>query len=352
MATSAETTPWQASGRLQAAPFPEFGACALAMAGGYALLMNLEPWLPLPGPAELVPALGLGLGAMLASLRQWKLAWTLPLVAAGGALLESSLGGHSLLLVGAALGVATTWVRQRRQVDWIDLANGALAGLAGAAVSGAVWAASAFGAVGTSVFAGLAAALLLLPTLLRWKPRAHVPGAQELKIRLAEPHRPPVQRASELYAQLRAEAPDTDTLDGLAEVAAWVYNLAQSLQTIGQQLKSIDRVDLVDRIELLTLEIEETRDDFTRDRRLATARHLEQMLRHADQLDLEQERLSSLQDYALAYLEEARVGLTLARTLPGEQTPSRLGEVLGRLRQGAVDGDARRQSAREVHALA
>ena len=113
----------------------------------------------------------------------------------------------------------------------------------------------------------------------------------------------------------------------------------------------MDHADLEERIELLALEIEETSDPFTRDRRLATAKHLEQLLRHADQLRLERDRIASLQEYAVAYLEEARVGLTLVRTLHGEQTPGRLDEVLDRLRQHAAEGDARLQSAREVQAL-
>ena len=93
---------------------------------------------------------------------------------------------------------------------------------------------------------------------------------------------------------------------------------------------------------------DETEDDFTRERQLATARHLQSLLGHAQQIRLEHARSQSMQEYALAYLEEARMGLALARALPSDAAPSRLGEVLDRLRSHAQESETRRKTAREV----
>ena len=155
-------------------------------------------------------------------------------------------------------------------------------------------------------------------------------------------------RAREIYQHLKASQPDPQTLDGLAEVSMWVYDLGRSLQSLEKELSSVDTEDLLERIELLRMEADETEDDFTRERQLATARHLQSLLGHAQQLRLEHARTQSMQEYALAYLEEARMGLALARTLPGDAAPSRLGEVLDRLRSHAQENETRRKTAREV----
>ena len=89
-------------------------------------------------------------------------------------------------------------------------------------------------------------------------------------------------------------------------------------------------------------------DSFSRDRHLATAAHLRRLLDHRDKLQLELQRTESLVAYALAFLEEARAGLALAKQLPGEAIPNRLSDVLEHLRGQALAGDARRQTAREV----
>jgi hypothetical protein len=322
------------------------------MAGGFALVQvgaDLAGWSP--ALTELPLALGIGLGATLASLRRWKFApllLTAPLV---GVLAESWLGSHTLLLPGALLGLTTAFSHLQPGFRKLDAANGVLAGIGGSALASLVLLqAGGLPPPAQALVAGLAATLMLLPALVRWIPRAHVLSEREVERNLSAAYRPPVLRAGQLYRQLEADT-DADTLDGLAKVGGWVFNLGRSLQTIGRQLETVDHSDLEDRIELLALEIEETSDPFTRDRRLATAKHLEQLLRHADQLRLERDRIASLQEYAVAYLEEARVGLTLVRALHGEQTPDRLNEVLDRLRQHAVEGDARLQSAREVQAL-
>ena len=65
-------------------------------------------------------------------------------------------------------------------------------------------------------------------------------------------------------------------------------------------------------------------------------------------IQTERQRTEALVDYALAFLEEARAGLAIARELPGEASPDRLPEVLGRLRDHATEGDVRRRTNREM----
>ena len=98
-------------------------------------------------------------------------------------------------------------------------------------------------------------------------------------------------------------------------------------------------------------EAEACTDDFTRDRRLATATHLERLAEHLDALVLERQRLIALIDYAAAYQEEARAGLVLARLKPGDYTPPRLDDVLTRLRSHSQRQLAQRATVREVAPL-
>ena len=83
----------------------------------------------------------------------------------------------------------------------------------------------------------------------------------------------------------------------------------------------------------------------------ATAEHLKRLLEHRAAIAVERGRTDALVEYALAFLEEARAGLAVARELPGEAIPDRLPEVLGRLRTQARDGDARRRTVRELDRL-
>jgi hypothetical protein len=75
-------------------------------------------------------------------------------------------------------------------------------------------------------------------------------------------------------------------------------------------------------------------------------------MEHRHLIDIERQRTHALVEYALAFLEEVRAGLAVARELPGEAIPERLSEVLGRLRGQAKAGDARRRTAREMTSIA
>ena len=311
-------------------------------------------WAGVAGLIDSHPALAIGgaLAAGLVAATPRKLLWAPVILAAslGLAWLAGPLGVPAVVLSGAAVGGLAVWLRGQDR-GRLDLVNGALAGAISAAIAGTGFVLGRVGGLHTSAtfaLVGLAASLSLAPTWFRFKGRSEVPSQKKVELTLEPPYRPPVLRALELHAQLRAAKPPPEMMEGLHEVVGWVYRLAQSLQTLGREVQALDEENLIERVELLLLEAEETEDEFLRDRRFATADHLKNLLQHAQQLRLEQERTASLQDYAIAYLEEARLGLTLARALPGEQAPARLNEVLDKLRGHAREGDVRRKTAREV----
>jgi len=92
-------------------------------------------------------------------------------------------------------------------------------------------------------------------------------------------------------------------------------------------------------------------DAFVRDRHKAAVEHLKQTKEHRHALSVERDRTSALLDYALAFLEEARAGLAVARIQPGHDIPERLHDVLGRLRSYAHERHAERTIAAELGIL-
>ncbi len=315
-------------------------------------------WLALVGLANLWPALTIALTLAIGvmGVRPKKLAYA-PLVALGvasAALLANAVGLSAVMAAGAAAGLALVRLGDR-EFDRLDLVNGTLAGAAASGLG--LWAAEqlvpgavplGLGPLLKGAIFGLVSAQALVPISLTWKRRAAIPSDRVITVTLAEPYREAPLKAKRLFLQLKASSSDAETLGGLEELTCWVYRLSSSLQTLDRELGAINPVEIQERIVLLTTQAATADDDFTRDRRLATTEHLHQMLKHTDQLKVERERMASLQDYALAYLEEARMGSLLARQLPGEAAPNRLDEVLERLRTHAQDGEARRRAAREL----
>lgn len=235
--------------------------------------------------------------------------------------------------------------------------EGALAGISGAAVG--TWVAwhlapdttSLLGAIAAGGLGGLGASLSLLPGALRFSPINSCPSPARVRATLAEGYRAPVYRAWQLEQELVRQAPDRDSQEGIGEVAFWVYRLGLTLQTLDQDVARLDPDTVNTRRHELLYKMEHADDSFVRDRYNGTLQHLDRMLEHRVQLVRERERTASLQEYAVAYLEEARAGLAVARLLPGEETPEQLGKVLEKLRSHAAEGGARRQAARELEAL-
>ncbi|MFT4622899.1 MAG: hypothetical protein ACI8PZ_001555 [Myxococcota bacterium] len=307
-------------------------------------------WLTQP---ELGLVLSLGLGASAVNPRKL---WAAPLVV--GAVLAAAtpfmwLGLPAVIGAGFAAGAAATLLLPHR-IDALDILNGGLATLAGASLG--LWAATALipGALPTVVSAALTAMVVglvasqgLLPSALRFDRNIPLPSRSQVRRSLKVPYRPPVFRALDLYAQARHRAPERDMRRGLAEVATWVWRLQVTLQSLDEELTSIDVEDISARIDACAVD-EDHADPFTRDRRAATAEHLKRLLSHRELIATEHSRTGAAVDYAIAYLEEARAGLAVAQKLPGEHAPNRLHEVLDKLRSHVEAGDARRRTAREL----
>lgn len=303
-------------------------------------------------------ALVLAIAAGAAVVNPRKL-WAAPVVATGVTLVglgAFALGIPAVIGAGAAAGALATWMVPHR-TDWLDLLNGGLAGLAGCSLG--LWAASAIlpAALPAAASAALTAGIValvgsqgLLPAALRFDREPEPPTIREINKTLRVTYRPPVFRALELFRTSRGQAPDAETRRGLAEVATWVFRLQETRQALDTELAQIDPESVRSRI-LRNRAASKEADEFTRERRQATADHLERLLEHRKAIGLEADRNEALVDYALAFLEEARAGLAVARKLPGETLPDRLPEVLDRLRNQAREGDARRRTARELSSL-
>ncbi len=300
----------------------------------------------LPGT---VLAASLAIGAI--SIRPRRAGWAPVVVACavGAAWLAEGLGLSPVMAGGA---VAGWWAVQGadRSTDRLDGVNGALAGAAFAGIG--LWAASSLplgGATGlamTGALIGGFAALSQLPLALV-HPVA-LPRRRVVEMTLGEPYRERPLRALKLFRTIRSARPDADLRDRLAELATWVYRLAQALQTLDLELREVDELDVRDRIATLRADVETASDSYTRERLIATADHMEGLLDHASRLQLERHRLSSLQDCAMASLEEARLGVALARSLPGEQSPDGLDDVLQQLRDHARQVGRERATRREL----
>lgn len=339
------------SGRVALQQLPRQQALWVGGSAGAAAIAgatSLWAWAP-----ELALCIALGAGAALVNPRRL---WAGPLVVAAVAAVGLACGAMGIPPVvgaGAVSGALAAWLVPHR-TDALDLVNGALGSLTGASLG--LWAAvvllpaslpSVLAAPLTLGLVALLAAQGLLPVALRFDFGPTLPSRNEVARALRVPYRPPVMRALELYHQTQGHVPERDTRRGLAEMATWVFRLQQTLQTLDRQLDQIDPAHVEARIRACR-ELAEDVDSFTRERRQATAVHLERLLERRKAIAIERDRTDALVDYSLAFLEEARAGMTVAQHLPGETAPERLDEVLERLRDYAREGDTRRKTAREV----
>ena len=265
--------------------------------------------------------------------------------------LFASLDLSPVLGVALAAGGLTAHSVSRLKDGW-DQLNGMLASMAGAGIG--LYTALLFqpdltsnlaGTVTTMFLMGLITSSGLAPSILR-SSEPVLPTHRQLCKSLRPPYRPPVIRALTLFNEGRKHMPDKATFTGTAEVTLWVYRLQKTLQLLDTQLQSINIDDVNQRI--LSCTKTENVDAFTVERRQATAHHLRRLLEHRERMEVERLRTDALVEYALAFLEEARAGLHIARELPGEARPDRLPDVLLRLRTHAEAGDARRQTQREI----
>ena len=305
---------------------------------------------------EIALTLCIAAGAAAVSPRRL---WAAPLVAAGvtlAGLLFFLVGAPAVIGAGAAAGALATWLVPQR-TDWVGILNGALGSLAGSSIG--LWAAASLlpEAMPVAVTAMLTAGIValvgsqgLLPAALRFDHEPRLPSVREIQKALKVVYRPPVFRALDLYRNAMSRAPDGETRRGLAEVATWVFRLQVTRQDLDLDLAQIDPESVRARI-TQNRELPRDADEYTRDRRSAAAEHLERLLEHREAIRVDGERTEAAVDYALAYLEEARASLAVARQRPGDLLPDRLPEVLERLRSHARQGDARRRTVRELGSL-
>jgi hypothetical protein len=263
-----------------------------------------------------------------------------------------------VLVAGGIVGAGLPWLHGRAADGW-SIAHCSLAGLAsaglgawaGGALGGLIWTASGSAVVGALV-CGLVASQALVVAALQQTCRERIPTTPVIQATLPVAHQGPALSAAALDAELAALCPDPETRDGLGEVAAWVFRLQWSLAGLHRELDSLGGIALEERIVEQTEAAVSAPDSITRERRLATVAHLERLRGHRSALLAEVQRTAALADYALAYLEEARVELALARVQPGDHTPERLGTVLERLRSYSAERAAHRSVARELAAAA
>ncbi len=285
----------------------------------------------------------------------WGLLAALALFALGMAI--SVARWSPFLIAGSALGVLLVLLRQGP--GFAVTLQGALAGATLSTVAAALSARLLEVGLPATLTGGLQGALvgisfapLLWLASVEWKSAVRAPPPRIIQATLPAEHREPCVKAWELDQALAAQTSETETRDGLGEVAAWVYRLSWSQAALSRELQNIDAERLEGRLSEARKAAAEAGDALTREPREATVRHLEQLSSHRDALILEQQRTGALIDYALAFLEQARAGLALARVRPGEGMPERLGDVLTRLRSQTAEGDARRQTARQLTPLA
>ncbi len=313
-------------------------AAVLALTGLWALYPNL--------------ALAIAIGAGAGAVDPRKL-WAIPAGAAAAlaaGMIAGSFGFSTILGAGAAAGALATWLLPYR-TDRLDLLHGALGVLAGSAMG--LWIATGLlpslpvviSSLVITGITGFMGAMGLLPTALRYDAGPPLPTTSQIKATLKLRFRPSVLRALELHDAALRYDPPAAIRRGLTEVANWVYRLQLTRQTLREEADAIDPVAIQAKIAAYQ---QPSSDPFTEDRRRATARHLARLLEHRKAIEVEIGRNEALVDYALAFLEEARAGLVVARELPGDTIPERLDEVLSRLRSHAAEGDARRRSARAL----
>lgn len=176
-----------------------------------------------------------------------------------------------------------------------------------------------------------------------------LPTRRDVERSLLPEYRPPVFKALDIHADAVKWAGQVEDRMGLDELVRWTWDLQSSLQSMDQQLTRMNIADIEARRS--AVEPIPFSDDVTRTRYAAMRTHLDRLTEHYEALSLERKRTAVHVDYALAFLEEARAGLAIARELPADALPEGLPEVLQNLRNHAQHADARRRTARELQSV-
>ena len=178
--------------------------------------------------------------------------------------------------------------------------------------------------------------------------KKHLPSSFEIVTRIGPQFRQPVYRAIVLCRHAHKQVTDAQTKADLVEIVRWVF----TLQHVADQLTT--------HIHLLTCLLfilnlppstapKQRRTHFRTEK--GTQKHLCRLLEHQEAMLIEVERTHAMVEFANAFLEEANASLylTLHQSYPCQ--PSRLPDVLYRLRNHAVGESARRQTQLELAML-
>lgn len=323
---------------------PEVGLGLLLLAAALTIRPRLEA------------AAGAGLALLIGALAGIGTPGTWAQGALLGALsMEATLPGWSWWLAGGAMGAAAAARARGAAADGTAAAMGGALGAAGAGIGvglgammtapAAIWAIAGLGL-------GFGAGLAALVGAATPRERVRLPAAAVVERALGPGLAPPVHRAAALDGIIAETSPDEPTREGLAEVAVWVLRLQWLRRALARELGAVDIEELRNRLARIGEEAAAADDPFLSERKAASAEHLSRLLTHHAELGAEDRRTAALVEYALAFLEEARGSLALARVQPGDQTPAQLADVLDRLRAHQTDQRAQRAAARELGAQA
>ena len=133
-----------------------------------------------------------------------------------------------------------------------------------------------------------------------------IPTKRIIRRELAEAYRPTCLQALHLDTEIAEECDDTESRDGLGEVAAWVYRLQWTLQRFDRELECQNEIDIHTRLQHAQAYATETRDAYTKERHHATIHQLHRLKKHREKIAVERERALALVDFAMVNLQEAR----------------------------------------------
>ena len=179
--------------------------------------------------------------------------------------------------------------------------------------------------------------------------KKHLPSSFEIVTRIRPQFRQPVYRAIVLCRHAHKQVTDAQTKADLVEIVRWVFTLQHVADQLTTHIQSIDVPSIHSQLALH--QQHQSSDELTLERKKGTQKHLCRLLEHREAMLIEVERTHAMVEFANAFLEEANASLylTLHQSYPCQ--PSRLPDVLYRLRNHAVGESARRQTQLELAML-
>lgn len=321
-------------------------AAAWMFAGGTALgvLWLTGVWAVHP---ELSLSAALAIGAISATPSRL---WLTPLLLI--AVLVATVGLQAAHQPGylAAAALAGACAAQAHPTRWTTHLHGALLGLAGAGLGGAVGAARADAPeLAIVALIGAGAALSLLTPWLPARPY-DVPSPWRVRRMLRPAYRPTALRAIALFRQTERAGWDEHTLRGLAEATRWIVDLKRDHQTFDHAIASVDAAGLRARLDAMERTVDDEAE--VRDQARATRAHLRATLGHHRALLSERALVVARAEQAVAFMEEAAASSLLSEQLAESPPPPDLPDLLAQLREATTSARAARFAEQEVAQIA